>query len=224
MHMKLSGIKLPNPSSADRNISVASKGHCTAYAVLGDDEGYRVQAESHLELCNLMILNARQDVVSVKEQARFDWQENGRSKKHYFDALAFLKCGRRIAYTVKPERRISSGKFLDQMRDITRHALDAGFCSQVVLVTEKDIGRIDQRNAMMFNAVRQKDPEAEAVALEVVAGMIGSATLRDLTIKTNMAARGYRALIRLLRSGHLIASNHEVITPKTLVQLSGEVQ
>lgn len=224
MHLELSGIKLPNPSQADRNIPVASKGHCTAYAVLGEGEGYRVQAESHLELCNLLILNARLDVERIKEQAKFVWKTNGRTKAHFFDALAFLKCGRRIAYTVKPERRTLSGKFVEEMRNITRHALEAGFCDQVVLVTEKDINRVDQRNAMMFNAVRRKDPEAEAVALEVVAGISGSASLRDLTIKTGMAARGYRALIRLLRSGHLVASTHQVISPETHVQLAGDAQ
>ena len=54
------GRRLPAPSRADRDIQIASKGHCTAYAVLGNgaDDARRVQAESYLELCHLMFLNS----------------------------------------------------------------------------------------------------------------------------------------------------------------------
>lgn len=219
MYQDPSGIKLPTASQADRNIANASKGHCTAHVVLGDNEGYRVQAESHLELCNLFLLNARRDVARLKEQALFVWNDNGHPKRHFFDVLAFLKNGRSIAFTVKPEARIKSGRFLNEMQEITHHALAAGFCDEVRLVTEKSIGRIDLRNAMLFAAVRTPDPEAEEVAMNIAANLLGSASLRDLTIRTGMAARGYRALIRLIRKGHLHPSTHEVITPKTFVSI-----
>lgn len=219
MYHQAGGIKLPAASMADRKIAVASKGHCTAYTVLGDDEGYRVQAESHLELCNLLMLNARQDVERLKEQALFVWSDNGCDRRHYFDVLAFFKCGRRIAFTVKPEIRIRSGRFLDEMHEITKHAVDEDFCDEVRLVTEKDINHIDQRNAMLFAAVRRPDPEADEVAQAVAAALRGAVSLRELTIRTGLAARGYRSLIRLLRTGELVPSAHEVITPKSLVQL-----
>ena len=43
-------------------------------------------------------------------------------------------------------------------------------------------------------------------------------TLRDLTIATGLEARGYRALLRLVREGHLEPARRERLTPQTLVQ------
>lgn len=219
MNQELSGIELPTASQADRRIAFASRGHCTAHIVLGENEGYRVQAESHLELCNLFVLNSRLDVRKLREQALFEWENNGHSGKHYFDVLAYLRNGFRIAFTVKPWVRVSSGRFKDEMREITTHALNVGFCDEVRLVTERDIDPIDQRNAIMFAAVRTPDPEAEEVAMSFVSTLKGSASLRDLTIRTEINARGYRALIRLIRNGILIAEARQLITPKTHVRM-----
>lgn len=222
MYYEPGGLKLPTASMADRKVAHASKGHCTAFAVLGDDEGYRVQAESHLELCNLLVLNARSDVKCLKEQALFNWDDDGQARCHYFDVLAFLKSGDRIAYTVKPAVRAASDRFLREMQTIAGQALKQRFCEEVRLVTEKDINKIEYRNAAIYAAVRDPDPEAEAVAMATIAVLTGSATLRDLSIKTGMGARGYRALIRLIRTRHLEQVSHELISPNVHVRPSGD--
>ena len=64
------GILLPNSSLAERNVPAASKGHCTAHTVLGEGEGTRTQAESWLELCHLMLLNADEEVAELVEQVQ----------------------------------------------------------------------------------------------------------------------------------------------------------
>mgnify|MGYP000197094250 CR=1 FL=1 len=218
------GYKLPSESQADRKVARASKGHCTAYAVLGEGEGYQVQAESHLEICNLIVLNADRTVEKLKEQAEFVWVEDRKTKHHFFDVLATYKDKSRIAFTVKPERRVNSGGFLNNLQKITYFALKSGFCDEVRLITEQSINSVDKKNAFLFETARHSDAEAEAVALQVVAGLVGAVSLRELTLRTGMAARGYRALLRLMRTGCLVPIVHEVIKPKTLVCLAEAMQ
>jgi hypothetical protein len=52
-------------------------------------------------------------------------------------------------------------------------------------------------------AVREADPEAETVSRTVVDALIGATILRELTVGTGLEARGYRALLRLIRTGAL---------------------
>lgn len=218
------GIAPPRPSCADRKIPVASKGHCTAHAVFGDDQGTIVQAESWLELCLLTLLNADLDVALLEEQQRFVYGMGTRPSEHVFDVVATLQDGCRIAYTVKPEIRLnkasrSGAAFLEKMGVIAWHVKQSGFADSVQLLTETDIDQIDLRNATMFAAVRNADPEADQVASRAVDALPdgGHRTLRDLTLDTGMAARGYRALIRQMRNGFARQVGRGVIGPKSYV-------
>ena len=217
MYNNTTSIRLPAASQADRPIAKASKGHCTAHVILGSDNGRRFQAESHLELRTLFVVNDLPGVAQIKEQVLFEWCEGASHKKHYFDIIAVFVDGRKIAFTVKPEVRLRSGKFLAEMQDVTRHALDAGFCDEVRLVTERDIDPISESNARQLAAVRELDPEADHIALKTVSELSGALSLRDLTVRTGLNEKGYRALLRLVRDHHLRPVNHEVINPQTLV-------
>ena len=211
-----SEITLPSDSRADRKVTGASKGHCVASTVLGRGAGFKVQAESNLELANLLVLNARRDVTYLKEQARFDWRDDtGKARTHFFDAFVIFNEAQRVAVTVKPMVRLKSGRFLDEIREISRHAVNSNFCDNVRLITERDIDPIQLRNAAMYQAVREADEEADQRALEVVGNLRGAAELRELTIQTGLSARGYRALIRLCRDGLLVPESHAVISPTT---------
>jgi hypothetical protein len=103
------------------------------------------------------------------------------------------------------------------MQDVTRHALDAGFCDEVRLVTERDIDPISESNARQLAAVRELDPEADHIALKIICELSGTETLKALTVRTGLNQRGYRALLRLVRDHYLRPVSHEIITPKTLV-------
>ena len=218
------GMSLPQPSCADRNVPAASKGHCTAHAVLGENQGTVVQAESWLELCLLILLNADEDVALLEEQQRFIYGGGTRPPEHIFDVVATLQDGYRIAYTIKPEARLSpdseSGRvFLEKMGKIAWHVEQQGFADSVQLLTDADLNQVDLRNARMFAAVREADPEADLVASRVLEALPdgGCRTLRDLTLETGMAARGYRALIRQMRRGFARQVGRGVIGPKTHV-------
>lgn len=65
------------------------------------------------------------------------------------------------------------------------------------------------------------DAEADVAAVDVLAAMTGVQTLGDLTNRVALGARGYRALIRLIRTGKLRAIRHERITHITEVFKTG---
>lgn len=209
--------RLPAPSRADRKIALSSKGHCTAHAVFGEGAGVRMQAESWTELRNLYLLNARHDVVAMREQALFRYGPQLKSK-HVFDVLVTLRDGRTIAYTVKPERGLSSGKFLDTMQGIAWWVRKLRFADDTRLITEADFDPVELHNAQIFATVRETDPEAETAARLVLQGMVGARSLRDLTLETGLEARGYRAFLRLIRLGELEIEPGCRIAPRTLVR------
>jgi hypothetical protein len=71
MSIVATGRVLPAPSRAERKVTSASKGHCIGFAVLGRGAGVRMQAESHLELNHLYLLNADPAIADLREQVRF---------------------------------------------------------------------------------------------------------------------------------------------------------
>lgn len=214
------GLVMPQPSQAERDITGASSHHCVAHTVLGDGLGVHTQAESLLELHNLFLLNAMPNVASLQEQVRFfyGWDPDD-LQQHIFDVVVTLNCGARVAIAVKPEARLESGRFVTEMQEVAWWVYERGFADDVRIMSEADINPVDLRNAKILASVREADPEADAVALEVVQSLPtgGGQSLRDLTLSTGMAARGYRSLIRLIRLGVLRLQQHEVIGPKAVV-------
>lgn len=216
------GILLPNPSVAERNVPAASKGHCTAHTVLGESEGTRVQAESWLELCHLMLLNADEEVAELAEQQRFFFGEDDDLQQHVFDVVATLLDGYRIAYTIKPELHLLSGTFFEEMAEVSWWVREYGYADDVQILTDADIDQVDLRNAKMFAAVREADPEADAAATRVIEALPEGAcrSLRDLTLDTGLQARGHSALIRQLRRGFAVKVERGLIRPTTMIKRS----
>src|SRR5690554_5278299 len=86
---------LPARSRAERKVTSASKGHCIGFAVLGrGGAGVRVQAESHLELSHLYLLNADPAIADLREQVRFRYGP-GDASTHVFDVVYTTHSGRR---------------------------------------------------------------------------------------------------------------------------------
>ena len=122
-----------------------------------------------------------------------------------------------FAFAVKPEVRLVSGRFMAELQEVAWWANQTRFVDEVRLLTEADIDPVDLHNARIIAAVRAPDPWADDAALQAVSTLRGARTLRDLTHELGMAARGYRALLRLIRRGVLRPMRREAITPSTLV-------
>jgi hypothetical protein len=213
---------LPAESEAERAIAAASRGHCTGFTVLGNGPGQRMQAESHLELSHFLLLNANRLIVHLQEQVRFIYGLGDR-QFHVFDVVATWGSGERIAYTIKPEARCSR-RFLEEMQAIAWWVREKAFAQDVRLLTDADVDPVALHNARIIAAVREADPHADATARETARAFIGAMTLRALTHETGLEARGYRALLRLVRTGELRPSRHERLTPHSLVLWNGATQ
>lgn len=219
------GISLPRASQADRNVQKASAGHCTAFGVVGDDKGIRVQGESLLEHRVHLLINSGGNVANLREQVRFyfGWDPK-KQQQHVFDAFATLKTGERIAFAMKPEMRLRSSNrdkvdFMDHMQTVAWWVYEKDFADDVRIFTEADIDPIELHNAQVLNAVREYDAEADLVAKQVIGSLPkgGGVSLCELTKTTGMGARGYRALLRLLRTGDARLQSKVRITPATIV-------
>jgi len=214
------GRLLPAASRADRNVANASKGHCTAFTILGEHSGTRTQAESHLELCHLKLQNARPDVVDIREQVRFVYGRNN-DRSHIFDMVVVKECGNRVAYTVKPLGRLASGRFIDEMQVISWWVEHKGFASTVRLLTDADIDMSELHNANCNIVLRDQDPIAERAARHAVSKVCGTISLRDLTQEVGLGARGYRALRRLIAKQEIRPTACGPITHVTQVERIG---
>lgn len=217
------GRVLPAPSRADRNVQNASKGHCTAFVVLGDGAGTQMQAESKLELDHLKAQFDRRDVADIREQVLFRFGHRDEFT-HVFDMVVTMTSGARTAYTVKPQVRLVSGRFVDEMQTIAWWVQKRGFAQSVRLLTEADIDPVLGHNANINAALRDVDAEADQAARTMARTLRGVASIRELTGRLGLEARGYRALLRLIRHGDLGPVCLQRITPCTLVEWKGSTQ
>jgi hypothetical protein len=179
-----------------------------------------VQAESHLELNHLYLLNADPSIADLQEQVRFHYGPRD-EREHFFDVVAAATLGRRIACTIKPERWLASGRFLAEMQTIAYWVKKKAFADDVRLLTDADVDPVALDNARIVAAVADPDPEADAAARAAAAAIRGAVALRELVAATGLEARGYRAPLRLLRDGALDLLRHEPITPASLVRPRG---
>lgn len=220
------GFSPPLPSTAQRSVALSSKGHFCGHVVIGDGSGRGaisgaparvVQVESHLELCWCLCLSLRLDIAALHEQVGFDWSdEGGVCHTHYFDLVVTRTDGTRIACAIRPAAR-TGGRFGRQMPRIASQVRASRFADDVRLLTDRDLDPVELHNAWLLHGIRAGDPPADAAAAQVLAGMSRTSTLADLTARTGLGAAGFRALLRLVRSGHLRLFRAERITSNTIV-------
>ncbi|WBU60580.1 hypothetical protein [Paracoccus albus] len=209
------------PSTCDRRPARMSKGHFTGQMMVGPWPGRVLHIESLLERKWACCLDAHETTEELREQVAFEWRgPDGRLKTHYFDLCVDQTDGARVAYTVKPEARLTE-KFLAEISEIARQAKAAGFVDDVRLLTDADIDRVELTNAQLIRAMRKPDAEADAAAAAVLQKMAGLTTLGELRDRIDMGARGYRALIRCLADRQLSMTRHEPITHDTEVFKAG---
>ncbi|EPX76421.1 hypothetical protein [Salipiger mucosus] len=210
-------VRLPDPSLADRDVAIASKGHFTGQIVLGDDHGRLVQLESHDELECCLCLAIHPQTQDLFEQVELEWHdEDGEVHSHYVDFLVVRRDGRRVAYAVRPRARQKIA-FLEELSTVASQAVEYGAVTDFRLLTKHDFDPTTRHNARLLHAVRARDAAADAAAADVVREMTGVRSLADLTQEIGLGAMGFRALLRLVRSRHLELERHERIAPASNV-------
>ncbi|WP_102227001.1 PDDEXK family nuclease [Acidimangrovimonas sediminis] len=216
------GVRLPEFSLGDRATQVGSTQHFTGGIVLNsgpgsDGPGRRVGVESHHEANASLLLAARPEVIDLVEQVRFDWfDQDGEIHKHYIDLVATERDGTVVGYAVRPLARVKDA-YLAQLVRVKEQAIDQGVLHDFRLFTERDICPAELYNAKLFHSVRRPDCFADPVAKDVVGQMTGVVAIGRLVEQTRLDGMGFRALVRLIRSGHLQTLHHERITHSSLV-------
>lgn len=208
----------PKPSLAGRNVGAASKATFTGQMVIPDGANGRViVSDSRLEILWKIYLLSLPEVETIVEQVPFRWyDENGKVHTKYFDIVAVLKNGKRLACEVKPEIRLESGRVLRELRTIASQLGD--HFDDVRVLTDKDLDRVSTHNAETFFAMRAVDDEADAAAEIAVSRLAGSTTLKGLSDQIGIGARGTRAIVRLIAQRRLRMCRHERITLASMVR------
>ncbi|WP_277019707.1 hypothetical protein [Paracoccus hibiscisoli] len=207
----------PKPSRAGRWIGAASKGRFTGQMVIPDGASGRiVVSESKLEILWKIYLLSLPEVETIVEQVEFEWHDGEKSRKKFFDIVIVLKNGKRVACEVKPEIRLQSGRVLAELRMIADQV--GGQYDDVRVLTDRDLDRVAVHNAETFFAMRAPDEDADAAAEAVAAAITGAVTVRGLSERIGLGARGTRAIIRLLARRRLRLCRHERISLGSLVR------
>jgi len=204
-------IRLPEFSRGDRDTQVASTKHFTGGVVFGDGPGVRLGMESHLEMNAGLLLAARPSTLDLREQVLFNWYDAyGDYFVHYIDLVSTEHDGQVVGYAVRPTQRIS-GRYEERLARIKEQAVSQCFLDDFRLFTELDVCPVELFNATLMHSVRRPDCFADPVLRDVTASIVGATTINALVDKSGLDGMGFRAVVRLIRSGHLQMVQHERI-------------
>jgi len=205
------GIRLSDASRGDRKTQVGSTQHFTGGGVFGDGPGARVGTESHLEKKALFVLSARPTTRNIVEQVVFKWyDEDGEYHEHYMDLVVTQTDERVVGYAVRPSQR-AGRKYMTKLARIKEQAICQGVVQDFRLFTERDVCPVELFNAELIHAVRRPDCFADPVLQDVTGASVGVTTIGDLVDQSGLDGMGFRAAVRLIKSGHLQMVRHERI-------------
>ncbi|MBE9640576.1 hypothetical protein [Salipiger mangrovisoli] len=218
--MKLSdgGVTMPQRLQLARKVAVGAREHATAQITFGPDEGYTVGVDSNTEMKCMLVVMARPNVVGIENQVLFEWpKSNGKTGKHFFDFRVLMADGKRRAIMVKSESRRRQASVQKELEEIAAR-VPASFADEVVVMTERDIDPIEYFNAEMMHEMRRPDPEADAMARRILGEIVGSVQIQKLVDAIDLGARGFRAVVRLIRSHEIELTNKVRIAHEAFVR------
>lgn len=204
IHFPTEAFRFPQPSTAKRRISHGTAS-CAGHIVVETTDGLEIVigSESHEELICYTCIAVDPSTFSMHEQVPFVWtDETGKKRKHWFDLIVERNDEVVIAYSVKPKGR-ATDDFLDELQVIGSQAVSDGLVKDVRVLNAQDFDETTIWNAKFLLATRRPDPAADEAARAVVRDLSGTATLDDLIDRTGFEGRGFHALLRLIRAGHL---------------------
>jgi hypothetical protein len=118
---------------------------------------------------------------------------------------------------VKKSKEAATPELRSKTRRIARQ-ITPDIADRACVITERDLDAVEVDNARLLHASRVPDHGADAAVRRVVARINGAAKIGDLVEQAGFSGRGFRAVVRLLRSHELELVNHERITRSALVR------
>jgi hypothetical protein len=211
----------PMPSRASHPIPKSAHGHFVIQMVIHDsdeDPGQISKCGSMGEYHTRMIALAEPDTVDVIEQVGpLHWQDKkNETRAHFLDHLVIKDGGKRVGLTDKPAALVTEN-FQAEIAQVREDGRQKKFFNELYLVTEFARDPITLFNAELIRGCRDEEGDVDAIALTVVADVTSKATLDELIRQINRGPRGFRALVRLIGSGHLVLWKHEKISRDSVV-------
>ena len=179
-----------------------------------------------MELKVAHVLLARPDVVHLREQAEpvpFVDVE-GVDRLHYFDFVATLDTGAKVAIAVRPDERARRQDLDGTLRAIAAH-MDPAVADRVVHMSERHLPRELVEDAKLLRAVRRDNrPDDDEAVTAIVATLNGVVTVGSLVRASGLQGRGFRAVVRLIGDGLLTIVGARGITYATRVARAANVE
>jgi len=218
MKMPDGGVTMPECVQLARKTAVGAREHQTGQVTMGPDEGYTVGYDSNTEMKCMLVLLARPNVAGLESQVHFQSLDaDGKTGNHFFDFRVLMADGKRVAIMVKSEYRRNQSKVQNELAEIAAR-VPRSFAHQVVVMTERDIDPVEYFNAEMMHEMRRSDPDADAAARRLLGEIVGAVRVQDLVDAIGLGARGFRAVVRLLRSHELELTLNVRITHEAYVR------
>ena len=219
--------KEPRPSRARKEIPRSAHGHFVVQMVIqdsGEDPGWISRCGSLGEYHTRMIALAEPDTVDVVEQVGPLYWVDSKNKRHehYLDHVVHKADNRKLGLTDKPYRKVHA-EFGDELKQVCEDGQAKGVIDDLFLVTEYGRDPVKLFNAELLRGCRDADTMADTEARAVVCEMQEASTIRNLVDLIGMGPRGFRAIVRLIRTEVLIMLADEKISHESRVALS-EVQ
>ncbi|SEP41236.1 hypothetical protein SAMN04487843_116104 [Methylobacterium sp. ap11] len=196
-----------------------SRGSNQGILVTTGDAPRQIFYESSGELGLLHYALARGDIVDVREQQAAIYRDDaGVVRTHYFDAVLTMRDGTRKAVSYKPRRRAEALHFADYLGDLAAR-ISPVVADEIIHNTERDLPKDALHNAALLHDCRRDSPgEADAAVLAVLAKVTGQISVADLRDATSYEGEAFRAIVRLIGAGCIVAQGTGRISGGTLVR------
>lgn len=195
----------PLPSTAHRQVGLKSKGALRGRTLTNGTEPRRLLVESNGELGVAHVLLARRDVIELREQAApvAYVDEDGADRVHFFDFVATIDTGERVAVAVKPEGTAERHDLQGTLRTIAAQ-MDPRIADRVVHLSERHASAAAVRDAKLIRSCRRDDRLGDdAVVRRLAETLLGTVTVGDLVRASGLKGSGFRAVVRAIGDGVL---------------------
>jgi hypothetical protein len=213
-----------SPSTASRRINPDGKFRARGFQ-RGND-GRRLDAESKLENDAILVLRADRRVRMIEDQPPFIRfvGPDGQTHRHTFDLRITLESGERIAAVIKPSRQAQRPEFVALLAHLKRD-LPPDFADDLIHLSEVEISsRAVADAALILDARRIEDPEADRALDAALHDLHGSISIGDLANRTKLAGRCFAAAIRSIDDGRLVIAKRCHPDRRTLIKTVGDLR
>lgn len=142
---------------------------------------------------------------------------SGKRRHHTFDFRVTLRCGRRIAYAVKPHARVKKSG-ISHTLELIRQQVGSKFADAYVLRTDAHITKTRVANARLI-VLSQADRDDDHVdrIRQIMAPIAGAVRIADVAARTGLEGHALRAIACLIGDGSLQLNEPGLIDPRAFI-------